>query len=310
MNEPLVSVPVITYNSSAYIIKGLESIKTQTYKNIELIISDDCSTDNTVELCRKWLNENGNRFTRTLLVTTEKNTGVAGNLNRAICHAQGEWIKSLSGDDKFFPKTIQSYIDYVTSHPDCNIVFGKFKFFGDNDNLIRKNIAYYESRFYPKIKLGRQKQCIEILKEMFVPGPGLFFKKALYDKVGGYDERYPFCEEDPFMYKVIIEGRNRIHFFDNEVYGYCVRQDSLAREGKGKIINRHLADRIRFYCDERRKKQLEKHLYLYAFDETCLYNYWKSKDSNKKFLRFIYTLLLLISPIRYKEHISSLFIRK
>ena len=52
---PLVSVVVITYNSAKFVIETLESVKSQTYKNIELIISDDCSTDDTVERCRLWL---------------------------------------------------------------------------------------------------------------------------------------------------------------------------------------------------------------------------------------------------------------
>ena len=107
INNPLVSVPVITYNSSEYIIDGLESIKAQTYKNIELIISDDCSTDNTVELCRDWLENNKDYFVRVELVTTDKNTGVAGNCNRSVKACRGEWIRGLSGDDKFLPNTIQ-----------------------------------------------------------------------------------------------------------------------------------------------------------------------------------------------------------
>ncbi len=55
--NPLVSIIVCTYNSSKYVLETLESAKEQTYQNVELIVSDDCSTDNTVELCRKWIAE-------------------------------------------------------------------------------------------------------------------------------------------------------------------------------------------------------------------------------------------------------------
>ena len=78
-NQPLVSVPVITYNSSKFVLETLESIKAQTYQNIELIISDDCSTDNTVELCQKWVEENKERFVRTQIITSDLNTGVSAN---------------------------------------------------------------------------------------------------------------------------------------------------------------------------------------------------------------------------------------
>lgn len=55
IKNPLVSVIVITYNSSKYVLETLNSVAAQTYDNIELIISDDCSKDNTVEICRNWL---------------------------------------------------------------------------------------------------------------------------------------------------------------------------------------------------------------------------------------------------------------
>lgn len=58
MNNPLVSIQVVTYNAAKTILETLESIKAQTYPPIELIISDDCSRDNTVEICREWVMDN------------------------------------------------------------------------------------------------------------------------------------------------------------------------------------------------------------------------------------------------------------
>ena len=60
--SPLVSVIVITYNSSKFVLETLESIYNQTYSNIELIISDDCSSDETINICQNWLYKNKNRF--------------------------------------------------------------------------------------------------------------------------------------------------------------------------------------------------------------------------------------------------------
>ena len=62
--DMLVTVVVVTYNSSKYVLETLDSIFEQTYKNIELIITDDGSSDNTVELCREWLTHYGDRFTQ------------------------------------------------------------------------------------------------------------------------------------------------------------------------------------------------------------------------------------------------------
>ncbi|KAA6320476.1 putative glycosyltransferase EpsE, partial [termite gut metagenome] len=104
MNEqPLVSIVVITYNSSKYVLETLESAKVQTYQNIELIVSDDCSTDDTVDVCQNWLDENKERFVRTELLIVLKNTGVSANCNRGYKVAKGEWIKGVAGDDMLFP---------------------------------------------------------------------------------------------------------------------------------------------------------------------------------------------------------------
>ena len=85
----LVSIVVITYNSSKYVLETLESAKAQTYQNIELIITDDCSTDNTVAVCKEWLEKNEDRFVKAELVTSPCNTGVPANLNRGVKKAQG-----------------------------------------------------------------------------------------------------------------------------------------------------------------------------------------------------------------------------
>ena len=92
---PLVSVVVITYNSAQYVLETLNSIKEQSYSNIELIISDDCSKDKTVEICRDWLAKNKEKFVRTELITVEKNTGTSANINRGIKASKGKWIKSI-----------------------------------------------------------------------------------------------------------------------------------------------------------------------------------------------------------------------
>lgn len=303
MNQPLVSVVVITYNSSSYILEGLESVKAQTYKNIELIISDDCSIDNTVEICQEWLDENKSYFRRVELVTTPKNTGVAGNLNRGIIAAHGEWIKGLSGDDKFLPFTIERYVDFVSNHPESEIIFGKLYIYGPDETLVNKSRNHYENIFYPKIRLNQKQQYRENLKSLFVPGPGLFYKKSLWRLIGGFDERYQFCEEDPFMFKIYKSGR-KVYFLEEEVYIYQVHKGSLARNNN--TISRHIADRIRFFRKQRRTEMLKAGLYLNVFNEGVLYKIMETKMKKKHYLYWFYKFLLILSPLRYTNRLSKI----
>src|SRR4051794_20989340 len=97
--DPFVSIIVFTYNSSNYVVETLESAKAQTYRNIELIVSDDGSTDETIPLCLDWLTKNKQEFLRAEIITVEKNTGIPANCNRGVKAAAGEWVKLIAGDD-------------------------------------------------------------------------------------------------------------------------------------------------------------------------------------------------------------------
>ncbi len=118
MDFQLVSIAVIIYNSSKYVVEMLESVKAQTYANIELIISDDHSTDDTVNVCQQWIEKNKEKFIRTDLITTPENKGVSANCtncNRGIKAAQGEWIKFIAGDDILLPECIEDNMNLLLS---------------------------------------------------------------------------------------------------------------------------------------------------------------------------------------------------
>lgn len=305
MNEkPLVSIPVITYNSSSYILEGLESLKTQTYKNIEVVISDDCSTDNTVEICQEWLEANKQYFKRTVLVTTDKNTGVAGNLNRAIRECQGEWIRGLSGDDKFFPYTIEKYIEFLAQNPNCNIAFAKLFFYGESSGIVNKTKNIYEKNYYPKIQAPYKTQFRENLKQLFLPGPGLIFKKSLWSMVNGFDEKYPLCEEIPFTTRVLDLGE-KVFFIDKELYKYHVRDDSLSgNKSKSYYI---LRSNIRSYFrNEGRKRMIQNGLFLHAIDRTITYNLDEAIDNNSSVKKLLYLSLIYFSPLRILSYLKRI----
>lgn len=302
MKNPLVSVVVITYNSSDCILKGLESVKSQTYDNTELIISDDCSTDNTLEVCEQWLKENSSYFKRVKLVTTLKNTGVAGNINRGVLEAQGEWIKLLSGDDQFFPNTITEYVNFIHNHPNFSVVEAMMDIYGVNKEKVKQRQLVYDG-IYSQLrrKKNQYKRC---LINCFFPGPTIFFKKEIFKEIGGYDERYQFCEEYPFSLYV-LKKIPYIPLIEKKLVRYCVSDSSISHSNEPNL--RLLKDNINFFRNYRSKELLKRYMFLSWLDLASTYYRQESvhlypTSKSKRILSFIFCLL---SPLTIHRSVTS-----
>lgn len=126
---PLVSIVIITYNSANYVTETLESISRQTYCGpIELIVSDDCSQDNTLDICRDWMKHHGSMFVRADIIQTSHNSGICANHNNALKHVRGEWIKYIAGDDMLMPRCIERFVEETRACADCFYISGVFRF--------------------------------------------------------------------------------------------------------------------------------------------------------------------------------------
>ena len=203
--NPLVSIVVVTYNSAKYVLETLESAKSQTYPYIELIITDDGSKDDTVAVCRAWLQAHKERFVRTQLVTVEKNTGIPANCNRGVEASTGEWIKLIAGDDTLLPECISSNLEICLR---------------DHCEVLQTNINYYNNTFDAAHYAGSsnlqddiffksndpQKQYEIILYKNKVAAPGIFIKKNVVTALHGFDESIPQFEDWPFWIKVTKNG--------------------------------------------------------------------------------------------------------
>lgn len=225
-NQPLVSVVVITYNSAKYIIDTLESIYNQTYKNIELIISDDCSTDNTISLCKEWIKQKEKRFTNTQIIIPPHNTGISANCNRGYNAAQGEWIKGIAGDDALEKDCISLYMDFINKNPQISICHSKQHHYNNDFNpssldKTRDFIPPYGFQT-PNAKQQFLYLCISDL----ISAPTVFFKKSLYDFVGGFDETIAMCEDYPMWLK-ITRANYPIYFLNEYTVKYRLHTKSV-----------------------------------------------------------------------------------
>lgn len=229
-NIPLVSVPVVTYNSSKTVIETLDSIYNQTYPNIELIVSDDCSTDNTVEICRQWIEQHKERFVRVELLTSEKNTGVAGNGNRAEAVCRGEWCKGIAGDDILLPNCIQDCIEYVTEHPETIWLFGRIKAFGENTELI----DYFNHRFNTNqafYELSKEDQHRSLIVDgNNIPAPTAFVNVKKNRVIEGQnDEHIPLLEDYPKWLN--LTTKTKLYWLDIPLVAYRIHEGALSNNG-------------------------------------------------------------------------------
>lgn len=106
MND-LVTIIMPSYNASKYIQTSINSIQNQTYSNWELIVVDDCSTDNTIEIVKEF------NDSRIRLYVNEKNSGAAISRNKALREAKGKWIAFLDSDDVWLPEKLEKQIRFM-----------------------------------------------------------------------------------------------------------------------------------------------------------------------------------------------------
>ena len=222
----LVSVVVVTYNSSEYIIEALESVKAQTYQNIELIISDDGSKDDTVGLCKQWLQKNSGRFDNSELMTSQINTGNTANYNRGWKHAKGEWIKNLDGDDRLLPNCISDYVVFVSNHPKADMVFAKMNSFNSEGRY-----EFERNRNMGGILINRLSRWeFEIAVYLYntINSPTTFIKRSSFLKLGGYDESYKYIEDWPMWMRMVNEGYN-LQYMDKTTVDYRISNYSISQ---------------------------------------------------------------------------------
>ncbi len=286
---PLVSVIVITYNSEKTVIETLDSIFKQTYKNLELIISDDCSKDDTVTVCENWIKKNQYRFKKNVLVTTPVNTGTSGNLNRAIHKASGVWLKIIAADDRLLLDCIEKYMKHIANNPKQRIIFAKVKGFGNMEAAKKwpfKNVKWLFNN------LSNKEMKILITQRNFLPAASVIIKKDVYDQIGGFNESIPLLEDWPFWVKAVFNNIP-LSFCDEDVVEYRFSNNSISQE---KNVFSHA------YLESYRKSKKYANSHISNVSVLLKFYAWTNnfrKNSDSLWVKIINKLYLL-NPDYYK----------
>ena len=252
--HPLVSVIVVCYNAAQYIKETLESVKAQTYKNIELIVSDDCSNDGTPDIVKEWLNKNSDAFVRTELVTIDHNTGVSANYNRAVRACRGEWVKNIDGDDLITEDCIQANIEFVNNNSNPELVFSNVMKFSGKGDLKPLGEFFSEDRksFF---KLDVEDQFKYLLNVNILPSQSCFIKRSLLVKYP-YNEEYRGLEDAP-MWLTLTRNGIKAFYFDKCTAYY--RLDESMTSSKAKFFSPIYTESVKLFFWKEQYKYIKEH---------------------------------------------------
>lgn len=216
---PLVSIAAINYNNAKYVIETLDSIYNQTYPNIELIIVDDCSTDNSVAVIEDWLTNYKRPYK---FIKHEINKGVCAACNSGLKNARGKYIESIATDDAMLPeKTSKQVAILEETDSKVGAVYSDTYLMDINsDPLEGRFIARH--REFTTIPSGNIYK--ELLLGNYIPAMSFMFKASVFEDVGLYDENLIYEDYDMWLR---IAAKYDILFSDFISVNYRIRPGSL-----------------------------------------------------------------------------------
>jgi len=187
--NPSVSICTPTFNRKDYLKETIESVLAQTYKNYEIVIVDDGSTDGTEEMIK----ENGYN----VRYYWQTNKGVAAAENKLIDLAEGEFISFLGSDDLLMPDAIERLINAMPKEEGDVIVYGPHVRIDQNGNLCGRDKRTLYSGYVTEY----------LFQNIFVHACGSMFPKRALKKVGGFDESLRVCSDYDLHLRLSLKYR-------------------------------------------------------------------------------------------------------
>lgn len=221
-NNPLVSVVIPVYKVEDVIVHTIKSIIRQTYKNIEVILVDDGTPDNSIIVARQLLEKTSLNWK----IVSQKNSGLPTARNVGVQNASGEWVICPDSDDVLAPQAIEKMLEVaIDSSVDC--VFCGFKNVGDEtyDSLPvhEGGISVYDMEKLRKLFINR---------ELILLVPGMLLRKSYYETVR-FDKDCPHDEDIHFMWQLFYV-LDKVAYVDADYYNYYVRSTSMSHSLKPK----------------------------------------------------------------------------
>ncbi|MEW6536019.1 MAG: glycosyltransferase [Candidatus Auribacterota bacterium] len=213
---PAVSVVIPTYNSGKYLLQTLQSVLNQTYKDFEILVVDDGSTDNTQQIIQSVIRQHPDK----IRYMYQENSGVGAARNNGIRHARGQYIAFLDADDVWLPQKLQVQIDFIQRNSEYDFVFSDVIAMDENGHNGKRMMQFKKPRsgyiFY------------DLLEENFISLPTSFVKRDCIEKVGYFceDRIIMSAEDHHFWLKLALCSKGG--YIDQPLACYRIRSDSIS----------------------------------------------------------------------------------
>lgn len=243
-DKPLVSICIPTYNGELFIEECLTSAIHQTYDNLEIIVSDDASSDNTLSIVNT-LKQNTDI---PIHVFNHKPSGIGANWNNCVKHAKGDYIKFLFQDDMLYPNCIETLMALMASETNVGMVYAKRKFIYKEKT---ESISQFED-FYGDLHLhwseieviqgvldGRQylkdKSFLNAPKNKIGEPTSVLLSKQCFEKVGYFRQDLKQALDCEFWYRLM--PFYKIGFVDEVLSSFRLHDVQASAINKSKKIN-------------------------------------------------------------------------
>lgn len=238
---PLVSVCIPTYNGELYIKEAFQSVISQTYTNLEIIVSDDASSDSTLDIIASYKN----KTTIPIHIYSHKPNGIGANWNYCVKQAKGEYIKFLFQDDVLHPKCIESMISIAIKDDRLGLVFCKRNFIYESlTEKVQSFIDYYGNlhNYWDGFvflnnsvsgkKLLRNRSLLNSPKNKIGEPTAVLFKSDCINTIGLFNEALHQSLDHEYWYRVMT--KYHIAFLDESLVYFRLHDNQASAINKRK----------------------------------------------------------------------------
>lgn len=215
-NFPLITIVAICYNHAQYCEETLDSILKQTYSNIELIIIDDCSKDNSTQVISNWIKKNNVDCT---FIQHKENKGLLPTVNEGLHLAKGKYFQEVACDDILLPQKIAIQVNELQEANDENIaVIFSDAYLIDDNSLSIEGMFIDMQRTFKDVPSGNIYKTL--LEKNFIPAMSVLTNTNYFKNIGGYDESIAYEDYDKwlrlakkrnFLYSNYASAKYRLH---------------------------------------------------------------------------------------------------